>query len=109
MSIISSNSHLLYRELHHKDQQLFQPQQANWSNGCCSNLIKTYGFGFDSRKTYQWKKTLKRDCKVEALWDFSRPAFVEMEPITDTDHLDLILEKAKQASQPILIDWYIHS
>nr|XP_043610093.1 thioredoxin-like 3-1, chloroplastic [Erigeron canadensis] len=104
MSILSPNSHLLYREVHHKDQQ--QAQQPNWSNGCCSNLIKTYGFGFDGKKMdHQWKKTMKRDCKVEALWDFSRPAFVEMEPINDVEHLELILEKAKQASQPIIIDW----
>lgn len=105
MSILAPNSHLLYKEFNHKDQQ--QPQMQNWSNGSSSNTLKTYGFGFDGRKMDQWKKIVKRDCKVKALFDFSRPAFVEMEPITDTDHLDLILEKAKQASQPIIIDWYL--
>ncbi|KAF5821412.1 putative peptide-N(4)-(N-acetyl-beta-glucosaminyl)asparagine amidase [Helianthus annuus] len=103
MSILSPNSHLLYRELHHRDLQ--QPQQPNWSNGCCSNLTKTCGFGFDRIKFDQSKRIVKRDCKAAAFWDLSRPAFVEMEPITDSDHLDIILEKAKQASQPILIDW----
>ncbi|CAH1439348.1 unnamed protein product [Lactuca virosa] len=54
-------------EIPHRDQQ--QPHQPNWSNG---------------------------DCKVEAFWDVSRPAFVEMEPITDADHLDLILDNTNQ-------------
>ncbi|KAK1428803.1 hypothetical protein QVD17_17643 [Tagetes erecta] len=100
MSILSPNSHLLYTQLHHRDVQ-----QPNWSNGCCSNPSKTCGFGFDRRKNDQFKKIVKRDCKVEAFWDVSRPAFVEMEPITDSDHLDVVLEQAKQVSQPIVIDW----
>ncbi|XP_076887749.1 thioredoxin-like 3-1, chloroplastic [Bidens hawaiensis] len=104
MSILSSNSHLLYREqVHHRDLQ--QPQHANWSNGCCSNMLKTCGFGFDRAKYDQLKRIVKRECKAAAFWDLSRPAFVEMEPITDSDHLDAVLEQAKQASQPIVIDW----
>ncbi|CAH1418349.1 unnamed protein product [Lactuca virosa] len=103
MSILAPNSHLFCREIPHRDQQ--QPHQPNWSNGCCSNPIKTCVFGFDRRKIEQSKKIVKRNCKVEAFWDVSRPAFVEMEPITDSDHLDLILDKANQASQPIIIDW----
>ncbi|KAL8258666.1 hypothetical protein R6Q59_026619 [Mikania micrantha] len=101
MSILSPNSHLLYRELNHRDLQ--QPQQPNWSNGFCSNLTKTCGFGFDRTKHDQSKRIVKRDCKVAAYWD--KPAFVEMEPITDSDNLDAVLEQAKQASQPIVIDW----
>ena len=58
------------------------------------------------REVHQCKKTVKRDCKAESFWDTSRPAFVELEPITDAEHLDLILDKAKQSSQPIVIDWY---
>ncbi|KAL4587560.1 hypothetical protein LXL04_000432 [Taraxacum kok-saghyz] len=103
MSILAPNSHLLCREVHHRDQQ--QPHQPNWSNICCSYPIKTCGFGFDGRKMDQCKKTVKRDCKAESFWDTSRPAFVELEPITDAEHLDLILDKAKQSSQPIVIDW----
>ncbi|KVI03542.1 hypothetical protein Ccrd_018166 [Cynara cardunculus var. scolymus] len=105
MSILAPNSHILYRELHHREHQQ-QPHQQNWSNGCCSNAIKTCGFGFDRRKMdHRFKKIEKRDCKVAAFWDPSRPAFVELEPITDADHLDRILEQAKEASQPIIIDW----
>ncbi|KAK9057680.1 hypothetical protein SSX86_022516 [Deinandra increscens subsp. villosa] len=103
MSILSPNSHLLYRELNHRDLQ--QPQPSNWTNVCSSNLTKTYGFFSDRRKVDQSKKIEKMDCKVAAFWDVSRPSFVELEPITDSDHLDIILEQAKQASQPIIIDW----
>ncbi|KAL7613954.1 uncharacterized protein LOC122196544 [Lactuca sativa] len=86
--------HLLCREIPHRDHQ--QPHQPNWSNKCCSNPIKTCGFGYDLRKDEQSKKIVKRDCKVEAFRDVSRPAFVEMEPIIDGDHLDLILDNTNQ-------------
>ncbi|PWA42385.1 WCRKC thioredoxin 1 [Artemisia annua] len=107
MSILAPNSHILYKEVHHRDQYHHQPPQLQyWSNGCCSNSIKTNGLGFDGRKNIdQWKKVVKRDCKAEAFWDLSRPSFVAMEPITDADHLEIILEQAKQNSQPIIIDW----
>ncbi|KAI3811677.1 hypothetical protein L1987_21405 [Smallanthus sonchifolius] len=100
MSILSPSSHLLQRQLHHKHSQ--QLQEPNWSK---STLIKTHGFGFDRRKLDQWTKIMKKDCKVEAFGELSRPDFIEMEPITDVDHLNLILEQAKQASQPVIIDW----
>ncbi|KAF5771942.1 putative peptide-N(4)-(N-acetyl-beta-glucosaminyl)asparagine amidase [Helianthus annuus] len=102
MSVLSSSSHLFQRELHHRDLQ--QPQHPNWSNGYRSNPTKTHGFGFDRRKMDRWTKVFKKDCKVEAFGDISRP-FVEMEPITDADHLNVVLEQAKQASQPVIIDW----
>ncbi|XP_076924267.1 thioredoxin-like 3-1, chloroplastic [Bidens hawaiensis] len=103
MSILSPSSHLLHIELHHRDLQ--QPQQPNWSNGYRSNPTKTHGFGFVRTKSDGWNKIVKKDCKVEAFGDLSRPSFIQMELINDIDHLNIILEQAKQASQPIIIDW----
>lgn len=48
---------------------------------------------------------MRRDLKVEAFWPESRPTFVEMEPINDSEQLDHILSYAQQLSQPIVIDW----
>lgn len=101
MSILALNSRILYSETYQKDQH----QQQLWS---CLNPLKSYGFGFDQRKGSEWKKIVKRECRANAFFpDLSRPSFVEMEPITDCDHLDQILAKAKDNSQPIIIDWYL--
>lgn len=102
MSVLSANSHILCRELHHRDHhQLFG------SGGNTFFLPKTSGFPLDQRNR-DYKKISTRDLKVDAFWpDLSRPTVVEMEPINDCDHLDQILSHAQQLSQPILIDWYL--
>ncbi|XP_078433098.1 thioredoxin-like 3-1, chloroplastic [Wolffia australiana] len=43
---------------------------------------------------------------VAAFWATkAEPTPIDMEPITDSDHLDLILGQAQELSQPIIIDW----
>ncbi|XP_059668521.1 thioredoxin-like 3-1, chloroplastic [Cornus florida] len=102
MSILAPNSHILCREICHRNEQ---PQQQFWSGGSCLVLLNSYGFGFDRSKG-EWKKIAKREFRVDAFWqDLSRPTFVEMEPIKDCDQLDQILVQATQLSQPIIIDW----
>lgn len=103
MSILAPNSHILYRDTYStKDQS-----QQLWSVGSFLNTSKAFGFGFDQRKYSECKKILKRDCRANSfLPDLSRPQSVEMESITDSDHLDQILDKATDHSQPIVIDWY---
>ncbi|PRQ44440.1 putative monodehydroascorbate reductase (NADH) [Rosa chinensis] len=100
MSVLAANSHILCREVHRREHQ-----QQFWSaaGGSCV-LPKSSGFGFFHRNRDS-KKILRRDLKVEAFWPESRPTFVEMEPINDSDHLDHILSHAQQLSQPIVIDW----
>ncbi|GLT38624.1 hypothetical protein SLA2020_128590 [Shorea laevis] len=102
MSILAANPQILCREVCKRDYQHHQ----SWSNNSCFSLQKTAGcFQFDCRNR-SWKKISRRDLSVEAFWpDFSRPTVVEMEPINDCDHLDQILLRAKELSQPILIDW----
>ncbi|GAV63973.1 Thioredoxin domain-containing protein [Cephalotus follicularis] len=102
MSALTGNSHILYREVYHKDQQ-----QQFWGGGSCLLLQKTCGlFWVDIRKRNHKRSSIKRDMKVEAFWpDLSRPVAVEMEPIKDCDQLDQILLHAQELSQPILIDW----
>lgn len=104
MSILAPNSYILYRETtHHRDQQ---QQQLLGNRGGCLSLVKSYGFGFDHGKGGGWKKIVKREMKANGFWpDLSRPSMVEMEPITDCEHLDQILAKATEVQQAIIIDW----
>lgn len=103
MSVLAANSHILYREVYHRDQQ----QQFLSSSGSFSYPQRSSGHWVD-RRNRDCKKILRRDIRVDAFWsDLSRPTTVEMEPINDCDHLDQILLHAKQLSQPILIDWYV--
>ncbi|XP_057782505.1 thioredoxin-like 3-1, chloroplastic isoform X2 [Salvia miltiorrhiza] len=99
MSILSPNSHILYREIHQKEAQ-----QQLWSS---SIWVKQNGSGLGlDRSRNEWRKRAKRDLRACAFWpELSKPSSVEMEPIQDTDHFDRILESAKELSQPVLVDW----
>lgn len=54
-----------------------------------------------SASTTSRKKRVRRNVRASAFW----PDSIEMESIRDCDHLDQILEQAKQLSRPILVDW----
>ena len=97
---MAANSHIFCREVHHREHQ----QQFCSAAGGSFGLPKSSGFGFLHRNRDS-KKILRRDLKAEAFWPESRPTFVEMESINDSDHLDHILSQAQQLSQPIVIDW----
>ncbi|KAH7512369.1 hypothetical protein FEM48_Zijuj12G0083700 [Ziziphus jujuba var. spinosa] len=101
MSVLAANSHVLYREIHQRDQH-----QQLWSGGNFLFQPKTFGLiPFDHRNR-DYRKISKRDLKVEAFWpDLSRPSVVEMEPINDCDQLDQILSHAQELSHPVLIEW----
>lgn len=101
MSILVPNSHILYREIHHRrDQHLL-------GGGSSFVLLKSYGFGFEPRND-GWKKIAKKHLRVEAFWpDLSRPTAVEMQPVEDCDQFDKILADAKELSQSIIIDWSV--
>ncbi|KAL6133825.1 hypothetical protein ACLB2K_066058 [Fragaria x ananassa] len=100
MSVLAANSHIFCREVHQREHQ----QQFCSAAGGSFGLPKSSGFGFLHRNRDS-KKILRRDLKAEAFWPESRPTFVEMESINDSDHLDHILSQAQQLSQPIVIDW----
>lgn len=103
MSILAPNSHILYREIHPRDRHQYLQQLC--VGGHSFPFLKSYGFGFESRRD-EWKKISKKYFRVEAFWpDSSRPTAVEMQPIEDCDQLDKILADAEQLSQPIIIDW----
>ena len=99
MSTLTPNSNIVYRQVYQRHNQ-----QQLWSGGSCLLLQRSKGFDPINRN---YKRIAKRDMRVEAnLWpDLSRPTFVDMEPINDSDHLDQILLRAQELSQPILIDW----
>ncbi|KAK2647307.1 hypothetical protein Ddye_014796 [Dipteronia dyeriana] len=98
MSALTPNSSLVYRQVYQRDNQ-----QQQWSGGSCLLLQRSKGFIWVGNH----KRIAKRDVRVVAnLWpDLSRPTSVDMEPINDSDHLDQILLRAQELSQPILIDW----
>ncbi|XP_041991151.1 thioredoxin-like 3-1, chloroplastic [Salvia splendens] len=100
MSILSPNSHILYREIYQKEAQ----QQQLWSS---SVWVKPNGLGLGlDRCRNECRKRAKRDLRNWAFWpELSKPSSVEMEPIQDSEHFDRILESAKELSQPLLIDW----
>ncbi|KAK3227179.1 hypothetical protein Dsin_007041 [Dipteronia sinensis] len=102
MSALAPNSSLVYRQVYQRDNQ-----QQLWSGGSCLLLQRSKGFIWVDPINRNHKRIAKRDLRVEAnLWsDLSRPTSVDMEPINDTDHLDQILLRAQELSQPILIDW----
>lgn len=97
MSVLAANSYILCREIFNRDQT----QQLFYG----SSLLKSNGFGIEPRKG-EWVKVARRDWRVAGFWpDLSRPTSVEMEPIMDCDQLDHILLRARELSQPIVIDW----
>ncbi|KAH9626155.1 hypothetical protein KSS87_004057 [Heliosperma pusillum] len=102
MSVLAPNCQLLCRDVYQRDNN-----QQKWSNGQLLFMLKSSGFGLEQRNhDYKRINNNKRVIKVQALWaDLSRPQSVDMEPIKDSDQLELILEKAKEHSQPIIIDW----
>lgn len=102
MSVLAPNSQIFCRVL---DQRDHYPQK--WSNGWCLFLLQPSGFGLKGRRNSKdWKNLKRREIKAQASWlDLSKPSSVEMEPITDCDQFDQILQQAKENSQPIIIDW----
>lgn len=103
MSAIAACSHIICRENY----------QHQWLiSGGGTNLLSlkstTRTSWVERRKREgEGRRMGRRNVRVKALWpDLSRPSVLEMEPITDSDHLDQILLNAQQNSQPILIDWY---
>ncbi|XP_043692566.1 thioredoxin-like 3-1, chloroplastic [Telopea speciosissima] len=112
MSVLAANSHILYREVHQRDQQQQQQQQSS-SSGSCSVTVNGVGltsssyFGNNIKQREYWRRKWRRELKAEAFWqqDVSRPTVIELEHIADNDQLDQILLQAQQLSQPIIIDW----
>ncbi|KAJ7975988.1 Thioredoxin [Quillaja saponaria] len=105
MSILAPNSHILYREIHPRDQHQHYSTSGG-GGGCLFSQKTTSGYIWIDLRNRDYKKIRRRNMRVDAFWsDLSRPTSLEMEPIQDCEHLDQILLHAQQLSQPILIDW----
>lgn len=105
MSVLVPNCQIICRDLYLRDQQLQVSR-----NGWCLFLLKSSGFGLEHRKSSSrdCRKLKKRreNFRVQAMWpDLSRPVSVEMEPIKDSEHLDQVLQQAREHNRPIIIDW----
>ncbi|KAL7138618.1 hypothetical protein ABFS83_10G175900 [Erythranthe nasuta] len=102
MSILLPNPHILYREIYQKEAQ----QQTRRSYG--SGSIRQNGYGFDDRGRNELLRRKRDIIRASAFWsssEISKPSSMEMENILDSQHLDQILDNAKDLSQPIVIDW----
>jgi hypothetical protein len=103
MSIIGAYSHFIYKEVYQRDEK-YIPQcfvsgkdSLFLGNNCFGNiLIKNH------------KKISRRNLRVEAWPDLSRPEKIEMDPIHDSEQLDQILVHAQQNSDLVIIDWYFN-
>lgn len=94
MSILCPNSHILYREIQHSGSAVG---------------VKAKGLGLDGRRN-EWRKRANRDLRAPAsFWSEVSKASspVEMEPILDCKQFDQILDKAKELSHPLIVDWSI--
>ncbi|XP_010672634.2 thioredoxin-like 3-1, chloroplastic isoform X1 [Beta vulgaris subsp. vulgaris] len=103
MSVLAPNSQFFCRNVTHNDQF---SQKSN--NGWCLFLLKPSRFRLEDRmnSSRSYRRVKRGEIKTHASWlDLSQPNSVEMEPIKDCDHLDQILQQAKENSQPIIIDW----
>ncbi|KAL2320871.1 hypothetical protein Fmac_029840 [Flemingia macrophylla] len=99
MSVIGTCSHFVCGEVHQWPQC-----SANEKGYLLFSHQKSGSIWVGSRK--REGKIKLRNMRVEAMSpDLSRSSEIEMEEITDSDHLDQILLHAHHNSQPILIDW----
>lgn len=108
MSVIGACSQFVYGEVYQRDEQWAQCLVSGRGYLFCHRSGGCENIWVGSRK--RERKMKGRNFRVEAMWpDLSRPSQVEMEEITDSDHLDQILLLAHDNSQPILIDWFLLS
>ena len=105
MPVLVPNCQVICRDLYLGHHQLQISR-----NGCCIFLLKSSGYGLESRKKGGDCQRVKkrREIRAQALWpQLSKPTEVQMEPIKDCEHLDQVLEEARQRNQPIVIDWCV--
>ncbi|XP_010058239.2 thioredoxin-like 3-1, chloroplastic isoform X2 [Eucalyptus grandis] len=110
MSVLAPNPHVLLREVCPREQQHHQQQQQGLSGGVGSLSLHRppghFPFGDRGRSSDCPSRIARRGARAGAFWpDSSSHAVAEMEPIQDSDQLDQILQRARELSQPVLIDW----
>lgn len=108
MSVLVPNPHVLLREVYPRDHHHHQ----QWLGGVGFLSLHRppghFSIG-DLNRSLDCPRIARRDTRAGAFWhDSSSHAVAEMEPIEDCDQLDQILQRARELSQPILIDWYVY-
>ncbi|KAI3412260.1 Thioredoxin domain-containing protein [Psidium guajava] len=104
MSVLVPNPHLLLREACPRDHH----HHRGLSGVISLSLHRPPGhFPIGDRtRSLGCPWIGRRHTRAGALWpDSSGHAVAEMEPIEDCDQLDQVLQRARELSQPILIDW----
>ncbi|KAF8019818.1 hypothetical protein BT93_G0494 [Corymbia citriodora subsp. variegata] len=104
MSVLAPNPHVLLREVCPREHVV----QGLSGVGSLS-LHRPPGHfpvGDRSRSSDCARVGRRGGARAGAFWpDYSSHAVAEMEPIQDSDQLDQILQRAREFSQPVLIDW----
>ncbi|CAJ2633336.1 thioredoxin-like 3-1, chloroplastic isoform X2 [Trifolium pratense] len=100
MSIIGTYSHFIYKEIYQRDEK-YIPQC--FVSGKDSLFLRKSCF--ENILIKKQNKIRRRNLRVEAWPDLSRPEKIEMEPINDSEQLDRILVHAQQNSDLVIIDW----
>ncbi|KAL5995429.1 hypothetical protein ACLOJK_025490 [Asimina triloba] len=111
MAVSAANSHLRCRDFHFREQPTATPSP---SSSLCNSISVYAVFGGASSisGSESRKKEIRgspRRCEKQiagAFWQgVSRPTSIEMEAIAGLEQLDEALARAKELSQPIIIDW----
>ncbi|KAL3755427.1 hypothetical protein ACJRO7_002473 [Eucalyptus globulus] len=111
MSVLAPNPHVLLREVCPREQQQHHHHHQQGLSGGVGSLSLHrppghFPFGDRGRSSDCPSRIARRGARAGAFWpDSSSHAVAEMEPIQDSDQLDQILQRARELSQPVLIDW----
>ncbi|XP_039145314.1 thioredoxin-like 3-1, chloroplastic [Dioscorea cayenensis subsp. rotundata] len=115
MAILVPNSHMLYRDVLHRDQQYYQGSNGGGGGGGgCTSVAVQFGRRSVLSKEMGKRRRKRREAvKAMGFWQdvtsnsssSNRPSSIEMDAITCMDDLDEALRQAQELSRPILIDW----
>ncbi|XP_030516119.1 thioredoxin-like 3-1, chloroplastic [Rhodamnia argentea] len=101
MSVLAPTPHVLLREVCPREHH----HHLRGLSGVSSLSLHRPPIG-DRSRSLGCPRIARPDTRAGAFWpDSSSHAVAEMEPIEDCDQLDQVLQRARELSQPILIDW----
>ncbi|KAM0952859.1 putative peptide-N(4)-(N-acetyl-beta-glucosaminyl)asparagine amidase [Dioscorea sansibarensis] len=106
MAILVPNSHMLYRDVLHRDQQ-YQGSNGGGGGGGGGTSVAAVQVGRGLSREVKGERR-RREVKAMGFWQdvtSSRPSSIDMDAITCMDDLDEALRQSQELSRPILIDW----
>ncbi|XP_031491254.1 thioredoxin-like 3-1, chloroplastic isoform X1 [Nymphaea colorata] len=106
MAVLTANSHLIYRDLYHRGQSSGNSGYPSSSSSFGLLSLRRLVNGRGERKKRRRNRWTTEVWGPQSFWaEASRPDSIEMEPIAGMDEFDRALQQAKEAAQPIVVDW----